>query len=58
MEAVVCSRFSCITEYGDVDRVVGAGCGVVLCSYHLAEACMKVCEFSFAVVVVNMGDFD
>ena len=40
MDAVVCSNFSCFTEYGAVDRVVGAGCGVVLCFYDLAEACM------------------
>ena len=58
MDVVVCSIFSCITEYGDVDHVVGACCYVVLCSYHLAEACMKVCECSLAAVVVSMGDFD
>ena len=59
MYDVVFSSFaSGFTEYGDVDRVVGAGCGVVLCFYDLAEACMKVCEFAFAAVFVSMGDFD
>jgi len=41
VDYVVCSSFSCFTEYGVVDRVVGAGCGMVLCFYYLAEACMK-----------------
>ena len=40
MDVVVCSSFSCFTEYCAVDRVVGAGCGVVLCFSDFAEACM------------------
>jgi len=57
MDDVVCSSFSCFAEYGVVDRVVGAGWGVVLCFYYLAEACVKVREFAFAIVVVSMADF-
>ena len=30
MDAMVCSSLSGFVEYSDVDRVVGAGCGVVL----------------------------
>jgi hypothetical protein len=37
---VICSSFSCLTEYGAIDRVVGSVCSVVLCFYHLAEICM------------------
>ena len=58
MDDVVCSSFSCFTEYGAVDHVVGAGCGVVLCFYDFAEACMQVCEFAFIAFVVSIGDFD
>ena len=57
MDAMVCCNFSCFTEYSVVDRVVGAGCGVVLCFYYLAEACMEVCESAFATIVVSMGAF-
>ena len=56
MDAVVCSSFSCFTEYGVVDRVVGAGCGVVLCFYCRVEACVKACEIAFAAVFISVGD--
>ena len=55
-DVVVCSSFSCFTDYGVVDRAVGAGCVVVTSFYYLAEACMKVCKFAFIAVVVSMGD--
>ena len=57
MDDMVCSSFSCFTEYGVVDRIVGAGCGVVLGFYYLAEACVEVCELTFATIAVSMGDF-
>ena len=56
MDYMVCSNFFGFTEYGVVDRVVGAGCEVILCFYYLTEACVEVCEFAFATVVVTMGD--
>ncbi len=52
---MICSSFSGFSEYGDVDRVVGAGCGVILCFYNLMEACVEVCEFAFATVVCQHG---
>ena len=55
LDDMVCSSSSGFTEYGDVDRVVGAGCGVVLCFCYLTEACVEVCEFFFATVVVIMS---
>jgi len=57
VDDVVCSSFSCFTEYGAVDRVVGAWRGVVMCFYYLAEACMKVCEFAFTTLAIAMGGF-
>ena len=57
MDVMVCSSFSCFMEYGVVDRVVGAGHGMIMCFYYLAEACMKIIEFPFAAVVISMGDF-
>ena len=56
MDAMVCSSFSSFTEYGVVDRHVNAGCGVVACFNYLAEAHLEVCEFTFATVVVSIGD--
>ena len=56
MDYVFCSSFSSFTEYGTVDCVVGAKCGIILSSYYLAEACVEVCEFHFAIVVVGMCD--
>ena len=40
VDVVVCSRLSCLTEYGAVNRAVGSGYGVVLCFSCLAEICM------------------
>ena len=36
MGDVVCSNFSSFSEYGVVDGVDGAECGIVLCFYYLA----------------------
>ena len=55
MDAMVCSGFFGFTEYGTIDRVVGEGCGVILCFYYLTETCEEVCEFVFATIFVNMG---
>ena len=44
----------CPAEYGTVNCVVGAECGVILCFYYLTDACVEVCKFAFAIVVVRM----
>ncbi len=56
MDAMVCSSVFGFTEYGIANRVVGAGCGIILCFYYLTEARVKVCEFAFPTTVVIMGD--
>ena len=40
VDGVVCSFFSCLTEYSAVDRVIGFVRGMVLYFYQLAEICV------------------
>ncbi len=56
MDAMVYSSFSSFMEYVNVDRVVGAGCGVILCFYYLTEACVEACDFAFAKSIVRVSD--
>jgi hypothetical protein len=56
VDVVVYSSFFSFTEYGAVDCVVGAECGIMLCPCYPAEACVEVCDFGFAIVVVGMGN--